>query len=79
MTNEHKAAETDAKDVDLREAERVADLWLALALRKLARDPEAINSALRHVTSNRIIHPEMTPEDSMSTALRGIADYLERA
>lgn len=79
MTTERQAAKADAANVDLDQAERVADQWLALALRKLARDPNVLLSAVRRLASNRIIDPNMTPEQAVAGALRGIADHLEGA
>lgn len=42
LSAQKHAADQDADTVDLGQAERVADQWLALALRKLAKDPRLL-------------------------------------
>lgn len=79
MTTQRHDAKADAAHVDLAEAERAANLWLALAIRNLARDPAVLLAAIRSVTAHRITDLDMTPEDSVAAALRGVADHLEGA
>lgn len=75
MTTERQAAKADAKDVDLAQAERVADLWLALALRKLTRDSVAMAS-VRNRLSDKFDYGDAVPAEYVIEAL---ADHLEGA
>lgn len=76
MTTERQAAKADAKDVDLEQAERMADHWLALALRKLSRDPQVIVSVY-----NRVLDPkgQRIHGDVIRGVLNAVADHLEGA
>lgn len=71
MTTERQAAKADAKDVDLSAAERAADLWLAMALRKLSRDDDVV----RQVRQRIFVKGQMATVSSVLTAL---ADVIER-
>lgn len=76
MTTERKAAKADAADVDLGQAERSADLWLALALRKLARDPNVIVAVYNRSAPQ---DPQRVRGDTIRVVLRSLADHLEGA
>jgi hypothetical protein len=66
---------TERKDVDLAQAERVADHWLALALRKLASDSDAMAS-VRNRLSDKFDYGDAVPVEYVIEAL---ADHLEGA
>lgn len=70
MTTERQAAKADAAQVDLASAERAADQWLALALRKLARDPE-----LARRVRARIFRMDWIT--TVTSVLNATADVLE--
>lgn len=72
MTTERQAAKADAKDVDLEATERAADLWLALALRKIGRDDDMV----RQVRQRIFVKDQMV---TVSSVLNAVADVLERA
>lgn len=58
------------------ETARAADQWLALALRKIARDPQMIDAAYRAVEGTGEFIP-MSLQDVIKAALGGVADALE--
>lgn len=56
------------------ETERAADFWLALALRKLARDDHLVGDVYARINDAR-----GTGRDLVRDVLRAVADHLEGA
>lgn len=73
LTAQRRAADADAAGVDMAGAERAADLWLALALRKLARDPAVVADVYARLWA-------WSPDSRLvPDVLNAVADNLEGA
>lgn len=70
LTAQKHAADADAAGVDLDQAERVADLWLAATLRRLAGDPVMMARVLARLDV-------LDLNTTYRSVLNAVADILE--
>lgn len=65
-----------AEDIDLAEAQRVADQWMAVALRRIATDPDTIGTVAYRLNRDR---PFVDPvrQHTVAGVIRRLADVLE--